>query len=96
MSAHSSDASGQTRAMDFCVHEHRQQESALMGASPRTSVDVLPQRLPTDCPQACIEHIKGGSRISPETASDLVFLFVAGAGFEPATSGTIVSDSRYF
>jgi len=30
---------------------------------------------------------RGGSRIPPKTASDLVFLCVAGAGFEPATSG---------
>ena len=30
---------------------------------------------------------RGGSRISPGTASDLYFYLVAGAGFEPATSG---------
>lgn len=33
------------------------------------------------------ESIRGGLRISPETASDLLFSLVAGAGSEPATSG---------
>lgn len=40
-----------------------------------------------NCPQTVAENEKDSSRISPETASDLVFLFVAGAGYEPATSG---------
>jgi len=32
-------------------------------------------------------NAKGGFRISPKTACDLHFYIVAGAGFEPATSG---------
>jgi hypothetical protein len=45
------------------------------------------RRLLPSCCHVCLERSRGGFRISPKTASDLVFLFVAGAGFEPATSG---------
>ena len=34
-----------------------------------------------------LENAKGSFRITPKTASELRFHFVAGAGFEPATSG---------
>ena len=51
------------------------------------SVSRQPRRLAHICPQTAAENAKGGPRISPETASDLLLLLVAGAGFEPATSG---------
>ena len=44
-------------------------------------------QLLTDADKQRSSNAKGGSRISPETAFDLGFHFVAGAGFEPATSG---------
>ena len=44
---------------------------------------------PRQCPQTFCGHQtpEAGLRISPKTASDLHIYFVAGAGFEPATSG---------
>ncbi len=84
MSARSSDASGRTRVMDFSVHEHRQQASALMGACPRTSVEFCHNGCPQIAHQRALNTLKAAPG-SPESASDLVFLFVAGAGFGPAT-----------
>ena len=57
-------------------------------ATPRQpSEPRAPRRLLTDADKLRSRDAKGGSRISPKTALDLRFHSVAGAGFEPATSG---------
>lgn len=53
---------------------------------PSRSTQVQSRTVAT-CPQGPKTRIRDDLRIAPKTAPDLQFLVVAGAGFEPATSG---------
>jgi hypothetical protein len=63
------------------------------GSSPERTPTFRREGLKFGCPLADIvlkphqKRIRGGLRKTPGTASDLLFYLVAGAGFEPATSG---------
>jgi len=57
----------------------RAQKSPNYGVTPVKAADILLTSTARDA--------RSPSRISPKRASDLLFHFVAGAGFEPATSG---------
>jgi len=78
-------ATSRYRAGGACHHVLPSWMRARVGYGPRR----VWRRQPT-VSQWCREpfsNVRGGLRIAPKTACDLRFHLVAGAGFEPATSG---------